>query len=331
MNVVAALLAVALVAGGTSASAQVQERKFRMAITTTKESYLGVGSQAFADAVQRRSGGKMAIQLFTDSTLGGDIQVISSVRGGTVDATALSAGLLVGLVKEFGLFDLPFLFQSDKEANAVIAGPFGRRLTSLLAEKDLVALGYWGVDFRNLTNNRRPVTRLEDVKGLKVRVLQSPVFIDTWTALGATAVPMPFPELYTALEQGVVEGQENPYAAIASAKLEEVQKFLTLTRHVYFVGTAVFSRRVWLKLSDDERRILQEAADEAVPKWHEAAARESVVLESRLKDKMKFNEISAQELARFRAAARPVVDKYVKDSDPQAVKELFDALQRTRK
>jgi TRAP-type C4-dicarboxylate transport system substrate-binding protein len=191
-------------------------------------------------------------------------------------------------------------------------------------------LGYWGVDFRNLTNNRRPVTKLEDIKGLKLRVLQSPIYIDLWNTLGANAVAMPFPEVYTALEQGVVDGQENPYAAIASAKLEEVQKYLSLTRHVYFVAVAIFSKRVWDKLNDDERKLLQEAASEAVPRWQEAAAKESNALAARLKEKMKFNELSPEEHTRIKAAARPVVDKYVKAADPQAVKELFDSLENAR-
>jgi tripartite ATP-independent transporter DctP family solute receptor len=316
--------------GSTDGLAQVREHKFRMAFATSRDSYMGVGAQAFADNARQKSGGKITLQLFADGTLGGDVQTIAAVRGATIDATGLSAGLLVGIVKEFGLFDLPFIFQNEKEAAAVFNGPFGRRLTALLAEKDLIALGYWGVDFRNLTNNRRPVTKLEDIKGLKLRVLQSPIYIDLWNTLGANAVAMPFPEVYTALEQGVVDGQENPYAAIASAKLEEVQKYLSLTRHVYFVAVAIFSKRVWDKLNDDERKLLQEAASEAVPRWQEAAAKESNALAARLKEKMKFNELSPEEHTRIKAAARPVVDKYVKAADPQAVKELFDSLENAR-
>ena len=280
-----ALVLTGLISISAPASAQIREHTFRMSFTTTAESYLGTGSKAFADLVNKKSKGKMTVKLFASGVLGGEIQTISALRGGTVDVTGLSAGLLIGQVKEFGLFDLPYLFQNDKEAAAVINGPFGRRLTELLAEKELVALGYFGVDYRNLTNNKRPVTKMEDIKGLKIRVLQSPIYVDFWNAVGANTVPMPFGELYTALEQKIVDGQENPYAAIVSAKLDEVQPYLTLTRHVYFVGTAIFSKRVWDKLNDDERNLIQAAANEAMPVWHEAAVKESAALEQKLKEK----------------------------------------------
>jgi tripartite ATP-independent transporter DctP family solute receptor len=325
----AAILA-GLLSVSSTVSAEIREHKFRMSFTTTAESYLGVGSQDFADRVNKKSNGKITIKLFPNGVLGGEIQMLSSLRGGTVEATGLSAGLLISLVKEFGLFDLPYLFDNEKEAAEVINGPFGRRLTELLAEKNLIALGYWGVDYRNLTNNRRPVTKLEDIKGLKVRVLQSPIYLDFWNALGANTVPMPFGELYTALEQKIVDGQENPYAAIESAKLDEVQPYLSLTRHVYFVGTAVFSKLVWDKLNDDERKLIQEAANEAMPVWHEAAVKESTALAKKLQNKMKFNEISKEELARIKAVARPVVEKYIQGADPLAVKYLFESIEKVR-
>lgn len=323
--VIAGLLSIS-----SNVSAEIREHKFRMSITTTAESYLGVGSQAFADLLSKKSNGKMTMKLFPNGVLGGEIQMLSSLRGGTVDATGLSAGLLISLVKEFGLFDLPYLFDNEKEAAAVMNGPFGRRLGELLAEKNLIALGFWGVDYRNLTNNRRPITKLEDIKGLKLRVLQSPIYVDFWNALGANTVPMPFGELYTALEQKIVDGQENPYAAIESAKLDEVQPYLTLTRHVYFVGTAVFSKPVWDKLNDDERKLIQEAATEAVAIWREASVKERTALEKKLQTKMKFNEISKEELARIKAVARPLIAKYTQGADPQAVKSLFDSIEKVR-
>jgi len=315
----------------TLADAQVREHKLRFAFQTSRESYMGQGAAFFADQIRQKSGGKMTMDLFPDGGLGGDIQTISAVRGGTIDGTGLSAGLLVGLVKEFGLFDLPFLFNNDAEAAAVIDGPFGKRLSTMLQEKDMVAFGYWGVDFRSLTNNRRPVTRLEDVKGLKIRVLQSPIYVDLWNALGANAVAMPFPEVYSALEQGTVDGQENPYSAIASAKLNEVQKYMSLTRHIYFVAGAVFSKKVWEKLNADEQKVLTDSAAAALPKWREASLTEREALAARFKTSMAINEIAPEELAKFRAAVKPVVDKYTAGADPAAVKDLFDSIATVRK
>jgi TRAP-type transport system periplasmic protein len=175
---IAGLLLGTAMLSSADAAADVRERKFRFGFQTSRESYMGVGAGFFGEQVKEKSKGKMTVELFPDGSLGGDVQTISAVRGGTIDGTGLSAGLLVTLVKEFGLFDLPFLFQNDEEAAAVFNGPFGKRLGTMLQEKDLVALGFWGVDFRNLTNNKRPVTKLEDVKGLKIRVLQSPLYVD---------------------------------------------------------------------------------------------------------------------------------------------------------
>ena len=328
---VAGGLFVAATLAADAAQAQVRDQKLRFTFQTSRESYMGVGATKFAEIVRQKSGGKMNVELFPDGSLGGDIQNISAVRGGTVDAMGLSAGLLVGLVKEFGLFDLPFLFQNDEEAAAVMNGPFGKRISEMLTEKDLVALAFWGVDFRNLSNNRRPVTKLEEVKGLKIRVLQSPIYVDLWNTLGANAVAMPFPEVYSALEQGTVDGQENPYSAIESAKLYEVQKYLSLTRHIYFVAASVFSKKTWDRLNADERKIIQEAAAEAQGQWTAAALKEREVLALKFKDKLRINEIAPEEIAKFRAAVKPVTDKYTANADPAAVKDLFDSIEKVRR
>lgn len=321
------LLAAALPA---ASSAEVREHKLRMAITTSRDSYLGVGALHFANALKQKSGGRMTIDLFPDGALGGDVQTLSALRGGTVDATALSAGLLSGIVKEFGLFDLPYLFDGEDEAAEVLKGPFVQRLNASLIEKDLVALAYWGVDHRNLTTSRKPVSKLEDVKGLKIRVLQSPVFLDFWSTLGASPVPLAFTELYTALEQGAVDGEENPFAAIESARLYEVQKHLTLTRHVYFVAVAVLSKKTWDRLNDDERRIVREAATEAQGRWREAAVKEREALAVKLRKSMNFIELAPQERERFRAAAKPVAERFLKSADPEAARELLASIEKVR-
>jgi tripartite ATP-independent transporter DctP family solute receptor len=322
-----ALLAAALPA---ISSAEVREQKLRMAITTSRDSYLGVGSLAFANAVKQKSGGKMTVDVFPDGVLGGEIAVLSSMRGGTVDAAAMSAGLLSGTVKEFGLFDLPYLFHSEQEAAEVLKGPFMKRLSAALTEKDLVPIAYWGVDYRNLTTTRKPVSRLEDVHGLKLRVLQSPVFLDYWKTLGANPVPLAFPELYGALEQGAVDGQENPFAAIESARLYEVQKNLTLTRHVYFVATAVLGKKTWDRLNDDERKVVRDAAAEAQLRWREAAVKEREALAVKLRKSMNFIELSPQELARFQAAAKVVTERTLKAADPDAARELMASIEKVR-
>jgi tripartite ATP-independent transporter DctP family solute receptor len=332
------LLSTALMAGLAAAvafapglvGAQVRDQKFRLGIQTNLDTAQGKGTVLFADLVKQKSGGRMTVDLFPGGALGGDLQTISALRGGTVDATVLATSTLVGTVREFALFDLPFLFRSDAEAMQVVDGPFGQRLNRQLDERALVGLGYWGAGFRHLTNNRRPVTKVEDVRGLKIRVLQNPVFVDLWTALGANAVPMPFPEVYAALEQGTVDGQENPVATLISSKFQEVQKHLTLTQHIYFVSALVFGKPTWNRLNADERRVITEAAAEAQAFWRREVIAEDAQITERLRGMMQVVSPPPEELARFAAATKGVLDKHAAAADQAAAKELLDAIARVR-
>ena len=194
---------------------------------------IALGMEKFAEIVEEKSGGKITVKRFPGGTLGGDVQTISALQGGTVEMTTMNAGILASVAKDFAMVDLPFLFDSPKQADAVMDGPVGTALAAELPEKGLVGLGYWELGFRQLTNNRHPITKVDDIDGLKIRVIQSPIYIDLFNALGANAVPMPFTELYTALETGAIDGQENPAPSILTAKLNEVQKYMTLTNHTY--------------------------------------------------------------------------------------------------
>jgi TRAP-type transport system periplasmic protein len=324
------LVAAGLVASAPS-QAQVRDQNFKLGVQITLDNARGRTIQKFADLVKAKSGGKMNVQIFPGGALGGDLQTISAMRGGTVDATVTATSTLVGIAKDFALLDLPFVFQSDAEAMAVLDGGFSKRLNTLLDEKDLVGLGYWGAGYRHLTNSKRPVKTPDDVKGLKIRVLQNPLFIDLWKALGANAVPMPFPEVYSALEQGTVDGQENPAATLVSAKLFEVQKYLSLTSHVYFVDSLLFSKPIWSKLNDDERKVIVDAAKEA-----QAYGRVEVIGEDKsnidaMRQKMAVNEIAPADMEKFRAIAKPVVEKYSAAADQASTKELFDTIAKVRK
>ena len=321
----ASVLALAALA---PAQAEIREKTFRLGLQTNLDTAQGQGVQKFADLVAQKSGGKLKVQIFPGGALGGDLQTISALRGGTVDMTVLATSTLVGLVKEFSLFDLPFAFPSDAAAMAVIDGPFGTRVRAGLAEKGIVSLGYWGAGYRHLTNSRREITKLEDVKGLKIRVLQNPLYVDLWTALGANAVPMPFPEVYTALEQKTVDGQENPLATIVSAKLFEVQKYFSFTRHIYFLTSLQFSKPIWDTLNDDEKKVLTDAAAEAQANWRATTLADDAKLAEQMKASMTMTEIAPAEMARFREAVKPVVEKYSALADPAAVKDFFESLDK---
>jgi len=314
-----------------SANAEIKERTIRFAFQNAQEHPQGQGAKKFADLVEQKSGGKIKVRLFPSGQLGGDLQTVSSLQGGTLDVTVLNAGLLSSQVKEFGLFDLPFLFDSGKQADAVVDGPFGQKLAESLAPKNLVGLGYWDLGFRNLTNSRRPVAKLEDIQGLKIRVLQSPLYIDLFNTLGANAVPLPFPELYTALEQKTVDGQENPATVIQTSKFAEVQKHLTFTRHIYNPQIVIFSKRVWDRYDPEERKLIEDAAAEAkVYQRQVSRDAEAKAVEQLKAQGMQLTELSPDEIARLRDKVKPVTEKFAKEANEASVKELFAEVEKAR-
>ena len=332
-TLVAGLLGTLLVAGTTGAmAADIKDRTIKYAVIYDIKHPHGLGAQKFADLVAQRSNNKMKVKVYPNATLGGEIAIISAMQGGTVEMSAMATSQLVGVIKDFAALDLPFLFNSEKEVDHVVDGPVGKTFLDKMPEKGLVGLAWFEHGFRNLTNTRRPVTKLEDIQGLKIRVEQNAVAIDTWSALGANAVPMPFPELYGALEQKAVDGQENPYSTVDSAKFYEVQKYLSVTKHKYTPLVVTLSKKFWDQLSADEKKVIQEAAQEAAV-YQRKANRDlnEQYLQSLKKVGMQINEISAAELARMRAKVQPVVDKYSAQIGGTLVKDLYGEIEKARK
>jgi TRAP-type transport system periplasmic protein len=315
----------------SGADAQISERTLRWAQQNSLEHPQGQGAQKFSQLVEQKSGGKIKVRVFASGQLGGDIQNISALQGGTLDLMVLNAGLLSAQVKDFAVFDLPFLFNTPEEADAVADGAVGKKMFDKLQEKGLVGLGYFDLGFRNVTNSRRPITKLEDFSGIKLRVLQSPLFIDLFNTLGANTVAMPFPEVYTALEQKVIDGQENPFTVIRDSKFSEVQSYLSVTRHIYNPQSVIMGKRTWDKLSADEKKIIQDAADEA-ESYQRKVSREqaSKALEDLTKAGMKVNEIAPQEMARIRDKIKPVIDKYAKEVGEPLVAEVNAEIAKKR-
>ena len=330
-TLVASLLAgsVALLAQG--ADAQISERTLRWAQQNSMEHPQGQGSKKFAELVEQKSGGKIKVRVFPSGQLGGDLQNVSALQGGTLDLMVLNAGLLVGIVKDFAVVDLPFLFNTPEEADAVVDGPVGKKLFDKLSDKGLVGLGYFELGFRNVTNSKRPITKLEDFSGLKLRVLQSPLFIELFNTLGANTVAMPFPEVYTALEQKVIDGQENPYTVINDSKFQEVQKFASSTRHIYNPQSVLISKRTWDKLSGEEKKIIQEAMDEAKIYQRQVSRKLTDEVVATLKKAgMQINDITPQELARIREKAKPVIEKYAKEVGEGTYQEVVAEIAKKR-
>jgi len=324
----AALAALALAIPGAVIA---QDKTFRVAYVQKPDHPHGLGVQRFAELVKQKSGGKIDVKTFGSAQLGGDVQVQSAVQGGTIDMTIVIPSLLTGMVKEFTLLDLPFLFNDYAEADAVLDGPIGRRMLDRLPEHQLIGLGYWDHGFRIVTNSRLPIAKAEDFARLKIRVPQSNISIELFNALGANAVPMPIPELYTALETKAVDGQENPYAAVEALKFNEVQQFASNTRHAYNPLVVLFSKKTWDRLSAEERRIVQDAANEAGAYERKVSREANDKSADSLKAKgMKLNDVPPAELQRMREKVKPVTDKFIKEGGDALAKELIDQVNKVR-
>ena len=328
-----ALLVAAVACLPLAAAAQdVKERTIKFAFQNQKGHPQAEGAQKFADLVAQKSGNKITVKLFPGGTLGGDLQTVSALQGGTVEMTVLNAGILTAQVKEFAVYDLPFLFASPQEADAVTDGAFGKNLLAKLNEKGLVGLGYWELGFRNLTNSKRPINKVEDIAGLKIRVIQSPIYIDMFNALGAAATPMPFPELYPALEQKAVDGQENPFTLIRTSKFYEVQKHLAVTRHVYNPQAVILSKKFFDALSPAEKKIVTDAVTEATAYQRQLSRQQAEEALAELKKAgMQVTEFAPAEMQRLRDKVKPVVDKHAAAIGEDTVKAVYAEIAKVRK
>ncbi len=305
------LATVVLAAFGATSAQDIKERQFKFGLQNPNGHPLVTGAEKFAEIVAAKSGGKLKVNLFPGGVLGGDAQTVSALQGGTVEMTALNSGILASQVKDFEAYDFPFMFANPKEADAVVDGPFGQKLHAKLADKGIVGLAYTELGFRNITNSRRPINTVEDISGLKLRVIPNAINIDWVKALGANPTPLAFPEVYAALEQKAIDGQENPLSVILANKFAEVQKYLALTNHQYNPQSIIFSKKVWDTLSPAEQKVLQDAANEAA-KYQRQVNREAAAgqLDALKKAGMQVSEFSPAEQAKLREKLKPVVDKH---------------------
>ena len=328
--IVIAAIAIALVA--VPADAQLQERTIRWGHLNNTDHPVSFGVQKFAEILAAKSGGKLKVREFPASQLGNEMQMQSALRGGTQEMLSASTTSLASVVKEFGLLDFPFAVSTTAQAEALVgAGPFGQAMIDVLPEKDLIGLGYWGLGFRNATNSSRSIAKVEDFAGLKLRVIPNPVFLETFKALKANPVPMNFGELYTALENKTVDGQENPYTVILSNKFYEVQKYVSATNHAFTQNILLVSKKFWDKLSPEEQKMMREAVAETRDYQREQTRIQAEKALTELKAKgMTFNEIAPAEYARMQQATKAVAERFSADFDRGKVK-LFNAeLERLR-
>ena len=217
----------------------------------------------FAELVKAKTGGRVEVQVAPSAQLGDDAAMVTALRTGALDFSANSQGAVANAVPEYAAFGMPFMFSSPVAAFKLLDGPLGKELADKSAAKGMVLLGTWDNGIRQMTNSKHPIAKVEDMKGLKMRVPPDATLVDIMAALGAEAQQIKFAELYVALQQGVVDGQENPLVNIHASKLYEVQKYLALTNHQFQMTPFLMSKRSWDRLSEADRKAVREAAAEA--------------------------------------------------------------------
>ena len=320
----------AAVAISAFGAAFAQEKTIKFTTQNPKGHPLVMGMEKFAEIVQAKSGGKIKVNLFPGGVLGGDAPVVSALQGGTIEMASMNSGILASQVKDFEVYDFPFMFASSKEADAVVDGPFGKKMHAKLEPKGLVGLTYWELGFRQITNSKRAINKVEDAEGLKLRVIPNAINVDWVKALGANPTPLAFPEVYAALEQKAIDGQENPLTVIAANKFFEVQKYATLTNHQYNPQSVLISKKFCDTLSADDKKIISDAAVESTAyQRQQARAQAGTALDTVKKGGMQVNELAPAELAKFREKMKPVVDKHGA-AIAETVKELQAELAKAR-
>ncbi len=323
---------VAVAAFGMACAQDIKERTIKFALNGPEGHPAVAGMKKFVELVGAKSGGKIKVNLFLAGVLGSDQANVSAIQGGTLEMAVMNTGILASVAKELAIFDFPFLFANEKESDALVDGPVGRKLHAKLEEKGLIGLSYWELGYRHITNSKRPLNTVEDIEGLKLRVIPNPINVAWVKALGANPTPLPFPEVYAALEQKAIDGQENPISVIAANKFWEVQKNIALTNHQYNPQSVIFSKKIWDTLSAAEKKILDDSADEATQSQREQSrAAVAANLELLRKNGMTVTQFSPAEVAKLREKMKPVVAQFSASVGEATVNEVMTELAKMRK
>lgn len=297
------------------------QQTMNMGFTLAIDSHYGAGAKAFAQKIEELSDGKFEVVPKPSGALGGERDVVEGLQIGSIPLTISSTGPLGNFVPDVYVLDFPFLFDSYEHARSVLDGPIGQELLQKFEDKGLIGLAWTENGFRHLTNNARSVEGPKDMDGLKIRTMENKVHMAAFEAMDANPTPMSFTELFTALQQGTVDGEENPIPVIITSRFYEVQDYLTLTGHVYSPAAILMSKIVWDGLSDEEKDWFRQAA-----KASAQATRQTVTdLEN---EGVKFLQEQGMEVVRqidgeaFREAVQPVYDQYARYYGPELIERI---------
>ncbi len=310
-----AVLVLALACGASAAATDI-----KLAHVVNENDAFHVCALKFKEVVEAESGGELTVSIYPNAQLGDERNLLESMRMGVVDSAIITGGPIMNFMPKFGVFDLPFLFSTPEQAYRVLDGEIGKKMLEEMGQHGWKGLAYGERGFRNLTNSKHPVSTPEDMKGLKIRLMQNPVYVDSFRALGANAVPMAWTEALTALQQGAIDGQENPLNVIVSFNLFESQKYLAITRHAYAPNVIMMSMKTWEKLSPELQSIVQDAAVKAAETNRAYDNEKEAEWLQFLKDK--GMEVTTPDTAALREAVKPVYEKY----EEEFGKELVEAI-----
>jgi tripartite ATP-independent transporter DctP family solute receptor len=326
-----ALAGVAMLTGGL-ATAQAQEvKKAKLGHSFNDAHPRAAAMKQFAAAVSKATNGKVVIEVFGNSTLDSEDKMLIATQSGVQDVYMGALAPIAARKKELQIFDFPFIFGSDAEAAYVLDGPVGRKMLDGLSEMNLRGLVWSGGAFRNMSNSKRPLQTMAEMKGLKVRVMQSPMALASFNAMGMNAVPMAFTEVYPALESKALDGYEHPVVDMYANKMYEVQKYLTVTNHVYTPVALVASSKWWNSLTPEQQSAVQKAAEDTRTFQRKAELADAAEVVGQLKAKgMSVTDMPAAELDKIRAAVQPVIDKNSEAIGTEFVQSFYGELKKYR-
>lgn len=296
----------------------------RVAHTLAPSSHYHQGLLYLKKLLSERTNGEIELQIYPSAQLGSERDVVEGVSMGTLEMTLVSSAPLANFTNKFMIFNLPFIVQNRQKAYAWMDGPYGKKILDSMLSKNIVGLGIWENGFRNLTNSKRPVLHPKDVKGLKIRLMENPIHVATFKTLGAYPVPMPFGELFTALQQHTVDGQENPLIIIYTSKFYEVQKYVTLTGHFYAPAVLLINKNFWeKKLTDKQREIFMQAEKEARDWERNFSMKSEKALAEKLKEK--GMTIITPDRAEWAEATKPVYKQFEKKIGKDMIDSFINA------
>ncbi len=285
----------------------------------------------FSELVGQYTQNRVKVQVFASAGLGSDDKMLQATQSGTQEIYYGAFAAIAGSTKELGIFDFPFLFENMKEVDTVMNGKMGQKVFDKMAPLGLVGLGWTEAGFRNLTNSKGPVKTADAISGLKIRVMPNKVALDTWKALGANPTPMAFSEIFTALELKAIDAQENPLILIFTNKFQEVNKYVTITNHVYTPCGIVVNKKFWDKIKPEDQLAMKKAATEAL-KFHRNlmdAANKEVVAKLQAAGAI-VDTLPPAELNKLREKTKPVIETYTKLIGEEFVKEFYAEIEKVR-